>query len=82
MYELPSFRVQIEHGTISIYCQDERLISKELDEEYRNFIHKHLPASGVEGFLERITAEFYSAGVKAGREEIIKKLKKIKEAII
>ena len=80
-YELPSFKVHIEADRITLYCHDERLIAAGLEEEYRNFGHKRVTTQYIEEFLERITAEFWNAGKKEGRKEVIGEMRKIDKLI-
>ena len=81
MREFP-FKVQIEKGgTISIYCLDVRGIAREIKEEFQNYTHKHLTGSELEEFMENVTAEYYQAGLKAGREELRKELREVRKSI-
>jgi hypothetical protein len=81
VYEKPSFKVKIEADRITLSCQDDRLIADGLQEEFRDYVHKRVTTSYIEEFLENITAAFWIAGVKEGRNNTIAEIKKIDEAI-
>jgi hypothetical protein len=81
LHDYPQFRVQIEADRITLSCQDDRLIAEGLNEEFRDYVHKRVTASYVEEFLERLTAEFWQAGCKEGRNQTIGEIRKIDESI-
>jgi len=84
-YELPPFMVHIE-GDVQGYsfnfsCRDERIIAAGIPDEYRNWDYKRLSPDQFNEFLEEITAEFWRAGKREGRAEVIGEMRKIDESI-
>jgi len=84
-YELPSFMVKIEGDvqgySFNISCRDERIIAAGIPGEYRDWDYKRLSPDQFNEFLEEITAEFWKAGKKEGREEVIREMRKIDDSI-
>jgi len=71
----------VQGYTFNIFCQDERVIAAGIPNEYRDWDYKRLSPEQFDEFLEEVTAEFYKAGVKDGREDTLEEMRKVEELI-
>jgi hypothetical protein len=79
MHESPVYKVQLEGGDwISVYMNDDRVMSKSLKAEYTDWAYKRNAVSDFEKLLKELTGAVWQAGVIAGKQDSTKKLQEIK----
>ncbi|MCL2174452.1 MAG: hypothetical protein FWB73_00255 [Treponema sp.] len=80
MFEKSQYKIQLENdGRISFYCQDSRLISEYVPDEYKDFAYKHITPEQFVDILEKMTAAYWQKGVNDGRDEVVAMLNNLKE---